>query len=57
MLLYAGLGSKEVYWKYPGITFLPDYKMKGFTEPNSNTGVQISLDEMSEAEAEERFYR
>ena len=42
--------------KYPGLIFLPNYKLQSFIIPDPHNGLERKLQDISEAEAEERFY-
>ena len=45
-----------VHKKYPGLTFLPNYKLQSFIISDSHNDSERKLQDISESEAEERFY-
>ena len=45
-----------IYKRYPGLTFLPNYKLQSFITPDNITGLDRQLTDITKSEAELRFY-
>ena len=53
----AGLDNTVVHAKFPGITFVPGYRLQTFIPTDPETGEPMQkLADMSTAESEERFF-
>ena len=55
-LISGTIDFTVVHKKYPGLIFLPNYKLQSFIIPDPHNGLERKLQDISEAEAEERFY-
>ena len=49
------IGNMVIYKRYPGLMFLPNYKLQHLTTPDNITGLDRLLKDITESEAEQRF--
>ena len=60
-VVFTGLDSKQVHAKFPGIAFLPEYRLHEFIDHNDVDSLIMSrhpkqLSDVDDFLAEERFY-